>query len=121
MPFGILIRFTKVCSDVRCHGSGSGSSANLEMVLQYYNIFSAKVGRRSDEVVNRVRFLFFGAEEAGLLGSFAYVAALNATNAVDHNLDRIVSMFDFDMFGEAERLLLMMILLQTHHHYTLLY
>ena len=71
------------------------------MVIQYYNIFSAAVGSRSSEVVNRVRFLFFGAEELGLLGSYAYVAQLNASNAATHDLDRVVAMFDFDMFGAS--------------------
>jgi Zn-dependent M28 family amino/carboxypeptidase len=73
------------------------------MVLQYYRIFSKAAGFRSSEVVNRVRFVFFGAEEAGLLGSFAYVKLANDSNAVTHDLDRLVGMFDFDMFGTAPR------------------
>ncbi len=39
------------------------------MVLQYYKIFGAAHGPRAKEVVNRVRFLFCGAEELGLLGT----------------------------------------------------
>jgi hypothetical protein len=39
------------------------------MVLQYYKIFGAAHGARAKEVVNRVRFLFCGAEELGLLGT----------------------------------------------------
>ena len=79
--------------------AGSGSAANLEMVLQYYKLFSSR-GPRAKDVVNRVvsaiacqprcwgaaratacalclapvllaqRFLFFGAEELGLLGAY---------------------------------------------------
>lgn len=76
---------------------GSGTASNLEILLQYYKLYS-----RSDaRIVNRVRFVFFGAEELGLLGSFAYVASLNATNAATHALDRVVGALDHDMFGEC--------------------
>ena len=77
---------------------GSGSSSNLEILLQYYKLYS---GANATLIKNRVRFVFFGAEEIGLLGSYAYVASLNASNAVTHDLDRVVGALDHDMFGEC--------------------
>merc|ERR1712000_498621 len=59
--------------------NGSGSSANLQMALQF---------------VNKVRFLWYGAEEEGLLGSTFYVNSLSGDekNAIALNLN-------FDMLG----------------------
>jgi Zn-dependent M28 family amino/carboxypeptidase len=74
---------------------GTGTASNLEILLQYYKLY----GRGHSEIKNRVRFVFFGAEELGLLGSYAYVASLNASNAVTHALDRVVCALDHDMFG----------------------
>ena len=75
---------------------GTGSASNLEILMQYSKMFA---GAAADRIKNRVRFVFFGAEEVGLLGSYAYVASLNATNSVDHALDKVVSALDHDMFG----------------------
>jgi Zn-dependent M28 family amino/carboxypeptidase len=56
---------------------------------------------RAGDAVNRVRFVFFGAEELGLLGSYAYVASLNSTNTLGHALDKVVGALDHDMFGNV--------------------
>ena len=64
--------------------NGSGSAAILEIAEEM-----AKVKPR-----NKVRFMWFGAEESGLLGSEAYVASLS-----DAERDRIAAMLNFDMIG----------------------
>jgi hypothetical protein len=64
--------------------NGSGSSTILEIAEQM-----AKVKPR-----NKVRFLWFGAEESGLLGSEFYVANLPAEERA-----RIAAMLNFDMVG----------------------
>ena len=64
--------------------NGSGVSALLETAEQM-----AKVKPR-----NKVRFAFWGAEEAGLIGSIAYVNGLSQAE-----LDRIVLYLNFDMIG----------------------
>jgi Zn-dependent M28 family amino/carboxypeptidase len=46
---------------------------------------------------NHVRFLWFGAEEAGLLGSQAYVASLTRREQKD-----IMAMLDFDMLASPD-------------------
>ena len=46
---------------------------------------------------NKVRFAFFGAEEAGLLGSYHYVEQLSLEDA-----QKIAAMLDFDMLALAE-------------------
>jgi Zn-dependent M28 family amino/carboxypeptidase len=63
---------------------GSGTAVDLEIAEQM-----AKVKPR-----NKVRFIWFSAEEAGLLGSFAYVASLSEAQR-----DQIAAMLDFDMLG----------------------
>ena len=63
---------------------GSGTSTDLEVALQM-----AKT-----KTTNHVRFLWFGAEEAGLLGSIHYVGSL--TNQQQHD---IMAMLDFDMLA----------------------
>ena len=63
---------------------GSGTATDLEVALQM-----AKT-----KTVNHVRFLWFGAEEAGLIGSQRYVASL--TNQEQHD---IMAMLDFDMLA----------------------
>ena len=45
-----------------------------------------------------IRFLTFGAEELGLLGSYHYVSTLTADE-----IDRSVGMFNFDMVGTKTR------------------
>jgi Zn-dependent M28 family amino/carboxypeptidase len=65
---------------------GSGTSQDLEMALQY-----AKAVKNPK---NHLRFLFFGAEEEGLLGSAHYVASLSQDET-----DQIMAMLDFDMMA----------------------
>ncbi|HYI17867.1 MAG TPA: M28 family peptidase [Solirubrobacteraceae bacterium] len=64
--------------------NGSGSSAILEIAEQI-----RKVKPRST-----IRFMWFGAEEHGLLGSQAYVDSLS-----DEERGRIKAMLNFDMIG----------------------
>jgi aminopeptidase Y len=64
--------------------NGSGSAALLEVAEQM-----AKVKPR-----NKVRFAWWGAEEAGLVGSTAYVAGLSQADK-----DRIALYLNFDMVG----------------------
>ena len=64
--------------------NGSGSAAILETALQM-----AKVKPR-----NKVRFAWWGAEEAGLVGSTHYVDSLSSDE-----LDRIKLYLNFDMIG----------------------
>jgi len=64
--------------------NGSGSAAILETALQM-----AKVKPR-----NKLRFAWWGGEEAGLVGSTAYVAGLSQAER-----DRIALYLNFDMVG----------------------
>ena len=64
--------------------NGSGSAAILEIAEQM-----AKVGPR-----NQVRFIWFGAEESGLLGSEFYVESLT-----EDEIDDIAAMLNFDMIA----------------------
>jgi Zn-dependent M28 family amino/carboxypeptidase len=66
--------------------NGSGSGAQLETALQM-----AELGI---EPVNQVRFIWFGAEEAGLVGSAYYVSQLTKRELKD-----IAVMLNFDMVG----------------------
>jgi Zn-dependent M28 family amino/carboxypeptidase len=66
--------------------NGSGSAAQLEVALQM-----AELGI---EPVNQVRFIWFGAEEAGLVGSAYYVSQLTK-----RELKNIAVMLNFDMVG----------------------
>jgi hypothetical protein len=66
--------------------NGSGSAAQLEVALQM-----AELGI---EPVNQVRFIWFGAEEAGLVGSAYYVSQLTKRELKD-----IAVMLNFDMVG----------------------
>ncbi|MGH2981252.1 MAG: M28 family metallopeptidase, partial [Solirubrobacterales bacterium] len=67
--------------------NGSGTSAILEVAEQVSNL--------SNEPRNRLRFAFWGAEEAGLVGSTAYVDQLVANG----NIGRIEANLNFDMVG----------------------
>ncbi len=67
--------------------NGSGTAAILEIAEEM-----AEFGRRAPE--NRVRFAFWGAEEAGLVGSTRYVAALTEAEAAKIGLN-----LNFDMLG----------------------
>lgn len=64
--------------------NGSGSAAILETAIQM-----AKVKPR-----NKLRFAWWGAEEAGLVGSTAYVAGL-----ADDQIAKIALYLNFDMVG----------------------
>jgi Zn-dependent M28 family amino/carboxypeptidase len=66
--------------------NGSGSAAQLEVALQM-----AELGI---DPVNQVRFIWFGAEEAGLVGSAHYVSELTRRQIKD-----IAVMLNFDMVG----------------------
>jgi Zn-dependent M28 family amino/carboxypeptidase len=66
--------------------NGSGSAAILEIA----EVFAAQ-GR---EPRNKLRFMWFSAEEFGLIGSTAYVASLSQAER-----DRIEMMLNFDMVG----------------------
>ena len=66
--------------------NGSGSAAILEIAEQY-----AAQGRTAR---NKIRFMWFGAEEHGLIGSNRYVASLPQSE-----LDKIMAMLNFDMIG----------------------
>ena len=64
--------------------NGSGSSAILEIAEQLRGVYPR----------NKIRFMWFGAEESGLLGSEAYVASLP-----DSERQKIAAMLNFDMIG----------------------
>jgi Zn-dependent M28 family amino/carboxypeptidase len=64
--------------------NGSGSAAILEIAEEM-----TKVKPR-----NKVRFIWFSAEESGLLGSEAYVASLSTAQR-----EQIAAMLNFDMVG----------------------
>jgi Zn-dependent M28 family amino/carboxypeptidase len=66
--------------------NGSGSAAQLEVALQM-----AELGI---DPVNQTRFIWFGAEEAGLVGSAYYVSQLSK-----RELKSIAVMLNFDMIG----------------------
>jgi Zn-dependent M28 family amino/carboxypeptidase len=66
--------------------NGSGSSTLLEIAEE---ISELKLAPRQ-----KIRFIFFGAEESGLLGSEHYVASLT-----DVQLRRIYANLNFDMLG----------------------
>ncbi|MGH2417766.1 MAG: M28 family peptidase [Candidatus Limnocylindria bacterium] len=66
--------------------NGSGSGAILEIAETFAG--------QMRETRNKLRFMWFGAEEFGLLGSEAYVADLSATER-----DQIELMLNFDMVG----------------------
>jgi hypothetical protein len=64
--------------------NGSGSAALLEMAKHINKM----------KLRNKVRFIWFSAEESGLLGSEAYVASLD-----DAQRGRIAAMLNFDMIA----------------------
>ena len=67
--------------------NGSGTSATLETAEQ--------VARLKGKPRNRLRFAFWGAEEAGLVGSTAYVAE----QVENGGIDQIEANLNFDMVG----------------------
>jgi Zn-dependent M28 family amino/carboxypeptidase len=66
--------------------NGSGSSTILEIAEQLRGAYPR----------NKIRFMWFGAEESGLLGSEAYVASLP-----DSERRKIAAMLNFDMVGSS--------------------
>jgi Zn-dependent M28 family amino/carboxypeptidase len=66
---------------------GSGTSTDLEVARQLARVHGV-------HAKNRVRFIFFGAEEEGLLGSIAYVESLTPAQRSE-----IKWMLDFDMLA----------------------
>ena len=65
---------------------GSGTSQDVEIALRY--------GKAIKNPRNHLRFLFFGAEEEGLLGSSHYVDSLDQASR-----DDIMAMVDLDMMA----------------------
>ena len=68
--------------------NGSGSAAILEMALKYKTL--------SLLPQNKVRFIWFAAEEFGLLGSEFYVNSLSSEER-----QKILAMLNFDMIGSS--------------------
>jgi len=58
--------------------NGSGSSVNLELAIQLYQMMIRQ--ESPIDIVNRVTFAWWAAEEVGLQGSKWFVAKLNETN-----------------------------------------
>jgi Zn-dependent M28 family amino/carboxypeptidase len=67
--------------------NGSGSATNLEMAMAFE--------RLQVQPENQVRFLWFGAEELGLLGSKHYVKSLVESDSVRD----LAAMVNYDMLG----------------------
>jgi Zn-dependent M28 family amino/carboxypeptidase len=67
--------------------NGSGSSGILEIAEQ--------IAKLPNQPRNRLRFAFWGAEEAGLVGSTAYVAE----QVENGGIDQIEANLNFDMIG----------------------
>jgi Zn-dependent M28 family amino/carboxypeptidase len=67
--------------------NGSGSSTLIEIAEQ--------IARLKDDPRNRIRFAFWGAEEAGLVGSTAYVAE----QVENGGIEEIEANLNFDMVG----------------------
>ena len=74
--------------------NGSGSAALLETALKL---------AASGEVANQVRFAWWGAEEAGLVGSINYAGTLLQDEPKE--LEEIVSYLNFDMIGSPNHIM----------------
>lgn len=68
--------------------NGSGSATILEIALKFKEL--------KQEPKNKLRFIWFAAEEMGLLGSKHYVASLN-----QEQKNSIFAMLNFDMLGSS--------------------
>jgi Zn-dependent M28 family amino/carboxypeptidase len=68
--------------------NGSGSSSTLEIAEQFAELKLAPK--------NKLRFIWFGAEEAGLLGSEHYIKSLSYVEQ-----QHILAMLNFDMLGSS--------------------
>ncbi len=66
--------------------NGSGSAFNLELAIQ--------MARNGIKPANRVRFVWWGAEESGLVGSTRYVAAVSA-----EEFAKLAANLNFDMLA----------------------
>ena len=66
--------------------NGSGSSANLQMALQFGTVVK--------KPANKVRFLWYGAEQAGAVGTSFYI---NSLSSAERN--QIALNLNFDMIG----------------------
>lgn len=75
-----------VASGPGINDNGSGSATILEV--------AETLGAQDREVRNKIRFMWFGAEEHGLIGSNRYVDSLS-----EPERDRIELMLNFDMIG----------------------
>ena len=75
-----------VASGPGINDNGSGSATILEIAELYASL--------SITPKNKIRFLWFGAEEFGLVGSEFYVDSLNLAER-----NRIMAMLNFDMLG----------------------
>ena len=71
---------------------GSGSSALLELARSYSSFIISEAG---EEVVNKVRLCWFGAEELGKIGSHYYVNSLISSNT----LSPVAAYYNFDMIA----------------------
>jgi Zn-dependent M28 family amino/carboxypeptidase len=77
--------------------NGSGSTAILEIAIQLAKLHGGGHGhwdRGGGHLRNKVRFMWFGAEESGLLGSEDYVSKLS-----QEEIDKIAVMLNFDMIA----------------------
>jgi len=75
--------------------NGSGSSTNVELALQLFQLMTRQTNPLT--IVNKVRFAWWGAEERGLLGSNYYVDNLMSNNGTQ--LLQIAMNINLDMVG----------------------
>lgn len=68
--------------------NGSGSATTLELAIQYAQLNLSPL--------NKLRFIWFAAEEFGLLGSAYYVSSLSPEQK-----SNIMAMLNFDMLGSS--------------------
>lgn len=79
-----------VAAGAGINDNGSGSAMLLEIALQMGNL--GMLDPEQNGIRNRIRFAWWGAEEAGLLGSEYYV-----NNLSDTQFEEIVANLNFDM------------------------
>ena len=77
--------------------NGSGTSANLAMALRVDQML--KAGVWGDSLPNRIRFMWFGAEEQGLLGSRYHVQQAQQSTVVGERASDYAVMLNYDMLG----------------------
>ena len=76
--------------------NGSGSSANLAMALRVDALLKSGEWKA---LPNRIRFMWFGAEEAGLLGSRYHVQQAQASTTPGERTADYAVMLNYDMLG----------------------